>query len=611
MTQNITPQEDGTTTPFVMELYAQKARLLLTGAQELLSSGMAGVIQVAFTFSEDWQGLQKTAVFSNGTVSVDVPEEDWAETICTVPQQVLAAAGKTLLVGVYGTDGGKRVLPTVWCALGRIESGAAPTGMDALPPEAPLWARLQKQLGEVAATNPLVVRGLSMTSREDGSVILGLNQHFEGIETAAQAGRPVFLEVFGAVLPLTRLIAGSRAEFTGPVFTIEGRTYYHLCTLPSAGDAVVLTLPVGGTPAEDAIREALAQAKASGTFDGEPGPKGDKGDQGDPGEPGQPGSRILKIGNRTTYTYTTQRPNGFNPAYRIPLDGVLADANVTEVRIGDVIWKSYYHYCVGDVDGENAYLSAYVYLRGATGAAGADGAKGDKGDPGDDGYTPRKTVDYWTASDQEDIVQQVIAALGTPVFGTVDAENNIILTGALADGTYTLKYEDAEGNVTTIGTLYTEAAPTYTNILSLAVDSDGTPYNGGKGWKTGYRLNSSGTETAQTDIEVTGFIPVGRSDIIYFSGVSIPYDGVNADNQYFVLYNSSFTKIVGPKVNTDIGNYGAAKYDEANNLIELNVDLFMDYYGIETAKRDTVAYFRLSATEISSNSIITRNEPIA
>lgn len=72
---------------------------------------------------------------------------------------------------------------------------------------------------------------------------------------------------------------------------------------------------------------------------------------------------------------------------------------------------------------------------------------------GKDGYTPVRGVDYWTAADQESIVQQVITALGTPVFGTVDADNNIILTGALADGTYTLKYEDANGIQTEIGTL--------------------------------------------------------------------------------------------------------------------------------------------------------------
>lgn len=79
-----------------------------------------------------------------------------------------------------------------------------------------------------------------------------------------------------------------------------------------------------------------------------------------------------------------------------------------------------------------------------TGLNGADGA---------DGYTPVKGVDYWTEADQESIVQQVIAALGTPVFGTVDADNNIVLSGDLANGTYAFKYEGADGTQTEIGTV--------------------------------------------------------------------------------------------------------------------------------------------------------------
>lgn len=66
---------------------------------------------------------------------------------------------------------------------------------------------------------------------------------------------------------------------------------------------------------------------------------------------------------------------------------------------------------------------------------------------------PVKGVDYWTEADQESIVQQVIAALGTPVFGTVDENNNIILTGNLPEDTYYVKYEAADGNLIDIGTM--------------------------------------------------------------------------------------------------------------------------------------------------------------
>ena len=85
-----------------------------------------------------------------------------------------------------------------------------------------------------------------------------------------------------------------------------------------------------------------------------------------------------------------------------------------------------------------------------------------------DGNTPVRGVDYWTPADQEAIVQQVIAALGTPVFGRVDGENNIILTGELADGTYTLKYEDGEGNVTEIGTMSTGVEELITENIPIA-----------------------------------------------------------------------------------------------------------------------------------------------
>ena len=75
-----------------ISLFAQKARLRLEGEAELLSAGMEGVVSVAFRFSPDWDGLQKTAVFSNGTVTVNVPEAQWDDNLCAVPAEVLRSA---------------------------------------------------------------------------------------------------------------------------------------------------------------------------------------------------------------------------------------------------------------------------------------------------------------------------------------------------------------------------------------------------------------------------------------------------------------------------------------------------------------------------------------
>lgn len=53
----------------------------------------------------------------------------------------------------------------------------------------------------------------------------------------------------------------------------------------------------------------------------------------------------------------------------------------------------------------------------AIGGGGTPGAKGDPGEKGDPGKTPVKGTDYWTASDKQEMVEAVLAALpdGTEV----------------------------------------------------------------------------------------------------------------------------------------------------------------------------------------------------
>lgn len=151
--------EDNNTPVPQMQLLAQKAQLRLDGMRELLSAGMAGVVQVRFTCSEDWDGLSRIAVFSNGTVSVDVPESEWDDGVCTVPREVLERAGKTVLAGLYGTDGENVILPTVWCSLGRVEAGTVPACQLAAPANAPLWAQL---LGRIEALEAQPASGYQM-----------------------------------------------------------------------------------------------------------------------------------------------------------------------------------------------------------------------------------------------------------------------------------------------------------------------------------------------------------------------------------------------------------------------------------------------------------------
>lgn len=223
---------------------------------------------------------------------------------------------------------------------------------------------------------------------------------------------------------------------------------------------------------------------------------------------------------------------------------------------------------------------------------------------------PQKGVDYWTPADQESIVQQVIAALGMPVFGRVDENNNIILTGELADGTYTVKYEDVDGNLVDVGTIE-QGGVYYTNQLPLAIASDKTPFNGGQGWKTGYRLNSTGEETAMDGMEVTGFIPVKHGDVVRLKNVGWTS---GASQTYAWCYDSSFNYIA--YINAADVSQVASDYvtlDISGNLVQFTADAnFFKVVksGAWSEINGKIAYFRINCADISENSIITVNQPI-
>ena len=97
----------------------------ITVAQnELLTTGMVQAVPVRFCFSSQWAALDRTAVFTAGTVSVSCLLGE--DNQCFIPWECLTRAGEYLRVGVYGTRGEKMVLPTVSCLLGPICTGTQP-----------------------------------------------------------------------------------------------------------------------------------------------------------------------------------------------------------------------------------------------------------------------------------------------------------------------------------------------------------------------------------------------------------------------------------------------------------------------------------------------------
>ena len=133
----------------MITIHCSRACAHLASPPELLTAGMAKAVTVEFVFSPDWDGLTKTAVFSNGKTTVDVLAANWDGDTVPVPHEVLAVPGRHARVGVYGADESGVVLPTVWVSLGKVQPGADPSGDASADPSLPVWAQLQSQIGDL------------------------------------------------------------------------------------------------------------------------------------------------------------------------------------------------------------------------------------------------------------------------------------------------------------------------------------------------------------------------------------------------------------------------------------------------------------------------------
>lgn len=94
---------------------------------------------------------------------------------------------------------------------------------------------------------------------------------------------------------------------------------------------------------------------------------------------------------------------------------------------------------------------------------------------------------------------------------------------------------------------------TIRNLVPLSTEADGkTIYNGGKGYKDGYRVRSGGLETTMASASCTGYIKAKAGDIIRWSGITL--DGGGADNTINV-FDNGYTNLGQIAQNSDPG-YG-------------------------------------------------------
>ena len=162
----------------------------------------------------------------------------------------------------------------------------------------------------------------------------------------------------------------------------------------------------------------------------------------------------------------------------------------------------------------------------------------------------------------------------------------------------TISIPNVTGNIVITATA-TQAERT--NQLPLAVDTNGSPYNGGQGWKSGYRLNSSGTEAAQSGAYVTGFMQFKQGDTMELENIGLPANAnvTNHSYCYVTLYDAQKAKIVS--------NYAKDVMAMSDNHVSSDSNSYVTKWTLNrwlSSSQDLsgVAFVRFSALAMDSTS---------
>lgn len=147
------------------------AKILVDGtvarviARRPIPSGLKGGT-IAVSYSPGiWDDLSKTVVFE-GVVTKDVVTD---EAVVEIPWETVAEPNKHLEVGFYGVDSaGTLIIPTVWCDLGRILSGADPSGDTTTDPTLPVWAQIKADVAAFGKSIPNSVEAALTEAKESG-----------------------------------------------------------------------------------------------------------------------------------------------------------------------------------------------------------------------------------------------------------------------------------------------------------------------------------------------------------------------------------------------------------------------------------------------------------
>ena len=149
---------------------------------------------------------------------------------------------------------------------------------------------------------------------------------------------------------------------------------------------------------------------------------------------------------------------------------------------------------------------------------------------------------------------------------------------------------------------------TYTNVLSLAVGTDGALFQGGKGYADNSRMGSSGLYIGTVNgVDCTGFIPIDPSvdQVVRFKNVTMKTDSANANYLALGVYSESFARLNLLSMANFIDSTNGSRFNlvlDGNNIKQITLP-----------KSDISAgtkYLVICCDDINDASVITINEPI-
>lgn len=164
----------------------------------------------------------------------------------------------------------------------------------------------------------------------------------------------------------------------------------------------------------------------------------------------------------------------------------------------------------------------------------------------------------------------------------------------------TISIPNVTGNIVITATA-TQAVRT--NQLAASVDSDGTAYNGGTGYKSGYRLNSNGVEAAQSGAYVTGFMPITQGQTVTLENIQLPGNSsvTNHGYCYIALYDASKELIFSNYSKDVMAQSGNNAVIDSNNYV---TEFTLNRWLSSSQDISGARFFRFSALAIDGTSAV-------